>query len=76
MMPEMDGREAVRQIRAMEEARGILSPHGSKIVMTTAVREIREVMRCFSDLCDAYLVKPIDLAQLVKIMKAHNLVGS
>jgi two-component system chemotaxis response regulator CheY len=76
MMPEMDGREAVRQIRAMEEGRGILSTHGSKIVMTTAVQEIKEVMRCFRDLCDAYLVKPIDLAQLVEIMKAHNLVGS
>src|ERR1022692_3596676 len=37
MMPELDGKEAVRQIRAMEEARGILSTHGVKIIMTTAV---------------------------------------
>ena len=34
MMPEMDGREAVRQVRALEEARGILSTSGAKIVMT------------------------------------------
>src|ERR1051325_5219875 len=37
MMPEMDGREAVRQVRAMEEARGILSTDGAKIIMTTTV---------------------------------------
>src|ERR1035441_10919767 len=33
MMPEMDGREAVRQIRELEESRGTLSTHGAKIIM-------------------------------------------
>ena len=61
-MPEMDGREAVRRIREMEEARGILSSYGTKIIMTTAVDEIKDVIRCFKELCDAYLVKPIDLS--------------
>jgi two-component system chemotaxis response regulator CheY len=74
MMPEMDGGEAVRQIRAMEEAQGILSTDGAKIVMTTAVNQIHEVARCFSDLCDAYLVKPIELAQLLNYMKSYDLV--
>ena len=35
MMPEMDGKEAVKQVRAMEEARGISSINGAKIIMTT-----------------------------------------
>jgi two-component system chemotaxis response regulator CheY len=74
MMPEMDGREAVRQIRAMEEARGILSTYGAKIIMTTAVDEIKDVVLCFKELCDAYLVKPIDLAQLLSHMRSHQLV--
>jgi len=69
MMPEMDGREAVRQIRAIEEARGILSTYGSKIVMTTAVDDVREVIRCFRELCDAYLMKPIDLGKLLGYMR-------
>src|ERR1035441_3768489 len=51
MMPELDGKEAVRQIRAMEEARGILSSHGVKIIMTTAVHEVKEVIQCFKELC-------------------------
>jgi len=74
MMPEMDGREAVRQIRAMEEAQGILSTYGAKIIMTTALGQVKEVIRCFRELCDAYLVKPIDLGQLLAHMKSYKLV--
>jgi two-component system, chemotaxis family, chemotaxis protein CheY len=74
MMPEMDGREAVRRIRALEEEHGILSTSGAKIIMTTAVEEIKEVVRCFQELCDAYLMKPIDLAQLLSHMKSYHLV--
>jgi two-component system chemotaxis response regulator CheY len=74
MMPEMDGAEAVRQIRAMEEAAGILSNYGAKIVMTTAVDDIKSVAKCFQDLCDGYLVKPIDLAKLLGLMKSYQLV--
>jgi len=74
MMPEMDGREAVRQIRAFEEERGIRSPYGATIFMTTTVQEIREVFQCFRELCDAYLLKPIDLGQLLTKMTFFQLV--
>jgi two-component system chemotaxis response regulator CheY len=74
MMPEMDGREAVRQLRAIEEARNILSHRGAKIIMTTAVDDVKEVMRCFRELCDAYLVKPIDLSELDRQVKSYQLV--
>jgi len=74
MMPEMDGREAVRRARALEEEHGILSTSGAKIIMTTAVDDIKEVIRCFQELCDAYLVKPIDLAQLLSHMKSYQLI--
>ena len=74
MMPEMDGREAVRQVRALEEEHGILSTYGAKIIMTTAVDDIKEVIRCFKELCDAYLMKPIDLTKLLDQMKSYQLV--
>jgi two-component system chemotaxis response regulator CheY len=70
MMPEMDGREAVRQVRALEMECGIRSTRGAKIVMTTAVDDVREVIRCFRELCDAYLIKPVDLAKLLGLMRA------
>ena len=74
MMPEMDGQEALGQIRAFEEARGIAPPHGAKIVMTTAVKEMKEVFRSFEALCDAYLVKPIDTAELLGKLRSLSLI--
>jgi two-component system chemotaxis response regulator CheY len=74
MMPEMDGREAVRQVRALEEAHGILSTSGAKIIMTTTVSDVKEVSQCFHELCDAYLMKPIHLAELLAKMKSYQLV--
>jgi two-component system, chemotaxis family, chemotaxis protein CheY len=74
MMPEMDGREAVRQVRALEDSRGIRSTRGVKIIMTTTVDEVKEVFLCFRELCDAYLIKPIDLGQLLSQMKFYKLV--
>jgi two-component system chemotaxis response regulator CheY len=75
MMPEMDGREAVRQVRALEEEHGIRSTNGAKIIMTTAVEDIKEVFHCFHELCDTYLTKPIDLSVLLSQMKAFHLVA-
>jgi two-component system chemotaxis response regulator CheY len=74
MMPEMDGREAVRRVRALEEEHGILSTRGAKIIMTTAMDDLKDVAQCFHELCDSYLTKPINLAQLLGLMKAHDLV--
>jgi two-component system chemotaxis response regulator CheY len=74
MMPEMDGREAVRRIRAIEEDHGTRSTSGVKIIMTTTVEDVKEVILCFQELCDAYLMKPIDLAELVGQMKRYQLI--
>jgi two-component system chemotaxis response regulator CheY len=75
MMPGMDGCEAVRSLRAMEESAGIHSTFGARIFMTTTVQEVKEVFSCFKELCDAYLMKPIDLGQLLAQMKFYQLVA-
>jgi len=64
MMPEMDGFEALNKIRELEESRGVLPPHGAKIVMTTALSELENVSEAFRGLCDSYLVKPIETRKL------------
>jgi two-component system chemotaxis response regulator CheY len=74
MMPGMDGHEAVRQVRALEESCGVLSSSGVKIIMVTALNDIKEVSRCFRELCDAYLVKPINLTDLLKEIRSQQLV--
>ena len=76
MMPEMDGREAVHRIRVLEEAEGISFTHGAKIIMTTTVADIKKVFQCFKELCDGYLVKPIDLSKLMGYMESWGLVGA
>ena len=74
LMPEMDGQEALRKIREQEEAMGILSSDGAKIVMTTAVGDMKNVTNAFRSLCDAYLTKPIRKAQLVNELRKLKLI--
>ena len=74
MMPEMDGQSAVREIRACEEARGMLSTEGVKIIMTTALDDVKNVVESFRLLCDAYVFKPIDMGNLVDHLRFLRLI--
>ena len=74
MMPEMDGQAAVREIRALEEAEGTLSTNGVKIIMTTALDDVKNVVESFMALCDTYLFKPIDKGQLLGHIRDLHLV--
>ena len=75
MMPEMDGQEALRNIRDNEEARGVLSTKGSKIIMTTALGDVKSVNAAFTSLCDGYLTKPINKEKLVEELRKLKLVS-
>lgn len=75
MMPVMNGRQALAEIRALEEARGIISSRGSKIFMTTALDSMKDVKQAFQDLCDAYLLKPIDIKKLVEQLHSFQLIA-
>jgi two-component system, chemotaxis family, chemotaxis protein CheY len=74
LMPEMSGQEALRQIREQEEARGILSSKGVKILMVTAVEDPKNVFTAFGSLCDAYLAKPIHKAKLLGELRKFKLI--
>lgn len=75
MMPEMDGQEALRQIREQEEAKGILSTRGAKIVMTTTHSDMKNLSAAFNNLCDAYLTKPIEKAKLIEELRKLGLIS-
>jgi len=75
MMPEMDGQQALREIRAQEEARGIISSNGAKIVMTTALGDLKNVSAAYSGLCDGYLTKPIQKAKLLEELRKLGLMS-
>jgi len=74
MMPEMDGQEALRRIREQEEARDTLSSNGAKIVMTTALDDIKNVSAAYQSLCDGYLTKPIQKAKLLEELRKLELI--
>ncbi|MBN1911463.1 MAG: response regulator [Pirellulales bacterium] len=76
MLPEMNGHEALRRIRELEEDRGIYSTDGMKIVMTTALGDIKSMSAAYGELCDAYLIKPIDATKLLEELERLELLPS
>jgi two-component system chemotaxis response regulator CheY len=74
MMPEMDGQTALKEIRDLEESYGILSSVGAKVIMTTALHDLRNVSNAYRNLCDGYLVKPIDRSQLIELLRKLGLL--
>ncbi len=74
MMPEMDGQEALRKIREHEKTREILSSNAAKIVMTTALDDIKNIKTAFDGLCDGYLNKPIHKTHLLEELRELKLI--
>jgi len=74
MMPIMDGQQALKEIRKLEEARNIYSTDGAKILMTTALDDIQNKITAFSGLCDGYLSKPIHKDQLMAELRDLKLI--
>lgn len=74
MMPDLDGQEVLKSFRYAEEKKGILLGHGAKIIMTTALKDGKNVLGAFQEQCDAYLVKPIDKGDLLKHLRELKLL--
>jgi two-component system chemotaxis response regulator CheY len=74
MMPEMDGQAALKAIRALEESKTLPPSRVAKIVMTTALRDLDNVTHAYRELCDGYLVKPIQRDKLVGVLKELDLL--
>jgi two-component system chemotaxis response regulator CheY len=71
-MPELDGQEAIREIRKQEAARG--GTKAAKIIVTTIHTEMEDITAALLGQCNAYLVKPIDTAKLKNELKALGLI--
>ena len=66
MMPNVDGQEALRTIRAIETEFGIEERDRVKIIMTTALEDPKNVVEAFyKGGAHGYLVKPIEHSTLV-----------
>ena len=74
MMPRMDGQEVLEKVRAEETSRDILGSDGVKVVMTTALKDSKNVLGAFRQGCEGYLVKPIEKSALLDKMRELNLL--
>ncbi|MGE5458472.1 MAG: response regulator [Methanococcaceae archaeon] len=75
MMPEMDGRAALKIIRQQEKDMEIAPQREVKIIMTTALDTPKEVIDAFySGGCTSYLVKPIIKKKLFDMIKEYGLI--
>lgn len=74
MMPELDGYQALKQIREYEKEKGISEEDGAKIIMTTALNEGRNVTKAFELGCVAYAGKPIDQEKFENVLRKLNLI--
>ncbi len=73
MMPNMDGQAALKSIRKMEVDAGIMLGDGAKILITTALKDSKNVMQAFRANCDGYLTKPYDKEKLEKELEKLEL---
>ncbi len=76
MMPDVDGFEALKNIRDIEKKCNVPEESAAKIIMTTALHEGRKVRKAFQLGCNAYAGKPIDAEKFVNALKKMELIGS
>lgn len=74
MMPELDGYQALKAIRDIEKEKGIPAEKQSKIIMTTALNEGRNVTKAFELGCVAYAGKPIDQDKFENVLRKLGLL--
>jgi len=74
MMPNVDGYEALKQIRSMERELGIKGSEEVKVIMVTALDDPKTVIRIYKEGATSYIVKPIEKARLLKEIRSLGLL--
>ncbi|TAE30947.1 MAG: hybrid sensor histidine kinase/response regulator [Candidatus Kapaibacterium sp.] len=74
MMPMMDGTQALKGIREMEDKKHLPIQQRSKIVMTTALDSMDQIFKAFRLQCDAYITKPISRAKVLNQLRKLHLL--
>ncbi len=73
MLPYLDGQDVLKQVRSLEESRGIGGLDGCKVIMLTALRDVDNVMKAFRSQCEGYLSKPISKERLFREIRSLGL---
>lgn len=74
MIPKMDSRQVLSEIRKIESEKGLEGGGGVKIIMVTALNDPKNIMDAFKAQCDGYMTKPIDKEDLLKKIQETGLI--
>ncbi|MEQ8186477.1 MAG: response regulator [Candidatus Eremiobacterota bacterium] len=75
MMPNIDGQQAVKEIRKLEKEKGIKPKKEVKIIMVTALGDPKNAVEAFyHGKATSYLVKPISVEKLLGEVKKFGLI--
>lgn len=74
MLPELNGHAVLQEIRDTEERTAVGPSDGVKVIMTSALSDMKSVVASFRELCDAYLVKPISMEELRNHLRDFKLI--
>ncbi|MCD6393253.1 MAG: response regulator [Planctomycetes bacterium] len=76
MMPNMDGRHALKLIRQIESEHAISGLDCVKVIMTTALDDPKNVIGSFREGCEAYIVKPVKKDKLLQEIQNLGLLNT
>lgn len=75
LMPELDGQQALREIRAIEQEFDVSPRNEAKVIVTTMLDDEKETHDAFFlGGATSYLVKPIDEEKLLNEIKSLGLL--
>lgn len=75
MMPNKDGHQALKEIRAIEQEQGIRASDEAKVIMVTALNDPKTVVKAYyKGGAAAYLPKPIEVESLYAILRDLALI--
>ncbi len=59
IMPGMDGRQVLKQIRSIEDGMGTATSDPVKIIMITSAVDVDTILNSYNSRCDVYVTKPV-----------------
>ncbi len=75
MMPEVNGQQALFQIRELEKMKNILGDQEVKVLMISALDDPKNVMQAFYEGgASSYVTKPVDKNRLIEEIRNLGLV--
>lgn len=74
MIPKIDGHTILKEIRKIEDENGIFGRSNTKISMTSALDDCKNIMTAFKHQCEAYITKPFNKDKILNELKNLGII--